>query len=131
MSPNKPTVRTCRVCGCTDDDCSGCIERTGLACHWVAADLCSACLSGFSVLMRVKRGTENIASVRVGNKTYRCSCTSSELQACQGAAAKAAAAVRASSWRVVAYRSISQFAGHASLFLSFAAPERSEEGRAP
>jgi hypothetical protein len=36
-------VRTCRVCGCTDDDCSGCMERTGEPCHWVSDDLCSAC----------------------------------------------------------------------------------------
>jgi hypothetical protein len=36
-------VRRCRVCGCTDDDCSGCIERTGVPCHWVKEDLCSAC----------------------------------------------------------------------------------------
>jgi hypothetical protein len=36
-------VRTCRVCGCTDDDCSDCIRRTGAACHWIEADLCSAC----------------------------------------------------------------------------------------
>lgn len=35
--------RTCRLCGCTDDDCSGCIERTGHPCHWVETDLCSAC----------------------------------------------------------------------------------------
>lgn len=40
------TVRygTCRVCGCTDHDCRGCIERTGEPCHWVEADLCSACV---------------------------------------------------------------------------------------
>ena len=36
-------VTSCRVCGCTDDDCSGCIKRTGRACHWVEADLRSAC----------------------------------------------------------------------------------------
>lgn len=36
-------LRTCRVCGCTDADCRQCIERTGQPCHWVAADLCSAC----------------------------------------------------------------------------------------
>lgn len=35
--------RTCRVCGCTDDNCAGCIERTGTPCYWVAKDLCSAC----------------------------------------------------------------------------------------
>lgn len=34
----------CRECGCTDDDCSGCVERTGQACSWVQADLCSACV---------------------------------------------------------------------------------------
>lgn len=48
MSLRKPTaqlVRSCRVCGCTEDDCSGCIERTGEPCYWVAADLCSACVS--------------------------------------------------------------------------------------
>jgi hypothetical protein len=34
----------CRVCGCTDDDCSECIERTGEPCSWVEPDLCSACV---------------------------------------------------------------------------------------
>lgn len=38
-------LRTCRGCGCTDDDCSQCIERTGEPCSWVAKDLCSACKS--------------------------------------------------------------------------------------
>jgi len=37
-------TRTCRVCGCTDLDCSQCIEKTGFPCHWVEADLCSACV---------------------------------------------------------------------------------------
>jgi hypothetical protein len=35
--------RKCRVCGCTDDDCRQCIEKTGEPCHWVEEDLCSAC----------------------------------------------------------------------------------------
>jgi hypothetical protein len=35
--------RACVVCGCTDDDCSDCIKRTGQPCHWIAQDLCSAC----------------------------------------------------------------------------------------
>ena len=39
-----PLVRRCRVCGCTDDDCSRCIERTGEPCHWIEPDLCSACV---------------------------------------------------------------------------------------
>ncbi len=33
----------CRECGCTDEDCRGCIERTGERCSWVETDLCSAC----------------------------------------------------------------------------------------
>ncbi|MFL5810056.1 MAG: PRTRC system protein E [Flavisolibacter sp.] len=36
--------RKCRVCGCTDEDCHQCIEKTGFACHWVEDDLCSACV---------------------------------------------------------------------------------------
>lgn len=35
--------RTCRECGCTDLDCSQCIEKTGKPCYWVEEDLCSAC----------------------------------------------------------------------------------------
>lgn len=35
--------RACRECGCTEDDCSQCIERTGMACYWVEPNLCSAC----------------------------------------------------------------------------------------
>lgn len=33
----------CRVCGCTQEDCSQCIEKTGQPCTWVEEDLCSAC----------------------------------------------------------------------------------------
>ena len=36
-------IQRCRVCGCTNYDCRGCIERTGERCHWVEKDLCSAC----------------------------------------------------------------------------------------
>ena len=35
--------RVCRVCGCTDLDCSQCIEAQGYPCHWVENDLCSRC----------------------------------------------------------------------------------------
>ncbi len=35
--------QVCRVCGCTESDCSGCIERTGRPCHWIEPDLCSSC----------------------------------------------------------------------------------------
>ncbi|MDR0487002.1 MAG: ParB/RepB/Spo0J family partition protein [Treponema sp.] len=37
------SVRKCWVCGCTDDDCRQCIEKTGNPCHWVEEDLCSCC----------------------------------------------------------------------------------------
>jgi hypothetical protein len=54
-------IRTCRVCGCTDDDCSGCIERTGRPCWWVSEDLCSACAE---LVIRVKHGAAtNVARV--------------------------------------------------------------------
>lgn len=46
--------RECRVCGCTEDDCSQCIQKTGYPCHWVEADLCSACVDeqpGASLLL--------------------------------------------------------------------------------
>ncbi|MGI0106717.1 hypothetical protein [Salinimicrobium sp. WS361] len=35
--------RTCHQCGCTDDNCLQCMEKTGEPCHWVAENLCSAC----------------------------------------------------------------------------------------
>jgi hypothetical protein len=36
-------IRECRICGCTDDNCLGCIAKTGSPCHWIEDDLCSAC----------------------------------------------------------------------------------------
>ena len=33
----------CRKCGCTDDDCGQCIDKTGAPCTWVETNLCSAC----------------------------------------------------------------------------------------
>lgn len=35
--------QVCRICGCTNDDCRQCIEKTGHPCYWVEPDLCSAC----------------------------------------------------------------------------------------
>lgn len=35
--------RECRECGCTEYNCQNCVDRTGEPCHWVEADLCSAC----------------------------------------------------------------------------------------
>jgi hypothetical protein len=36
-------ARRCRVCGCTENNCRQCIEKTGAPCTWVEEDLCSAC----------------------------------------------------------------------------------------
>lgn len=35
----------CRVCGCTEENCTQCVEKTGKPCHWVNTEktLCSAC----------------------------------------------------------------------------------------
>lgn len=51
--PRHQPVLTCRVCGCTAADCSGCVERTGEPCAWtrrgqpgfhgIDDDLCTAC----------------------------------------------------------------------------------------
>lgn len=38
-------MNTCRICGCTDHDCTWCVVLTDEPCHWVEPDLCSACAS--------------------------------------------------------------------------------------
>jgi hypothetical protein len=43
-------IRQCKICGCTDDDCSACIENTGHPCTWVNNYLCSACVPSFGRL---------------------------------------------------------------------------------
>ena len=45
MTPGNaaPHARSCRACGCTDADCTGCVERSEQPCYWVGPDLCSAC----------------------------------------------------------------------------------------
>jgi len=49
--------RKCRVCGCTDDDCRQCVEKTGIPCHWVEDDLCSACKTTVISFTSIKGGT--------------------------------------------------------------------------
>jgi hypothetical protein len=34
----------CRHCGCTAQDCSQCVERTGDSCFWITPQVCSACV---------------------------------------------------------------------------------------
>lgn len=38
----------CWVCGCMEDDCRPCIERTGVPCSWANEEhtICTACVSG-------------------------------------------------------------------------------------
>lgn len=43
VDPELSPAAVCRRCGCTDADCSGCIQRTGQPCFWAEPDLCSAC----------------------------------------------------------------------------------------
>lgn len=33
----------CKRCGCTDDDCTWCYDRTGVPCFWLLPRICSAC----------------------------------------------------------------------------------------
>ena len=47
---------TCRVCGCTDDDCEQCVQKTGAACTWSEPDLCSACATTKSEKKGARRG---------------------------------------------------------------------------
>jgi PRTRC genetic system protein E len=56
-------IRTCRICGCTEDDCKQCIEKTGEACHWIDVDLCSACEEE-----AMKENLENQFSEKFENK---------------------------------------------------------------
>lgn len=36
-------IKMCMKCGCTDDNCIACIQKTGQPCHWISPNLCSAC----------------------------------------------------------------------------------------
>lgn len=49
VSETEPQVRTCRACGCTDDNCQGCVEKTGVPCSWAEPDLCSACVVLYAI----------------------------------------------------------------------------------
>ena len=50
----------CRDCGCTDDDCSWCAEKSGLPCYWVEPSLCSVCARQ-RLANRDKRGISSAA----------------------------------------------------------------------
>jgi chromosome partitioning protein len=49
--------KKCRVCGCTEGGCRQCVEKTGIPCHWVENDLCSACKTTVISFTSIKGGT--------------------------------------------------------------------------
>lgn len=66
---SKTTERKCRVCGCTEDDCSQCIEKTGTVCRWVEDDLCSACVDATGKRY-LYHGEEIFVSPGLGGKEF-------------------------------------------------------------
>jgi activating signal cointegrator 1 len=40
----EPKIQVCVKCGCTENNCRQCIEKSGSPCHWAAPFLCSSCL---------------------------------------------------------------------------------------
>lgn len=56
----------CRICRCTDYDCSQCIAESGEPCYWVEDDLCSACVESDGKVVEyedhinaIENGSEN------------------------------------------------------------------------
>jgi hypothetical protein len=68
QAKKKAGVRKCRVCGCTDDDCRGCIEKTGEPCRWVEEDLCSACVGVEKPAKKPAAGTAKKAAKKPAAK---------------------------------------------------------------
>jgi hypothetical protein len=73
---NQPSDRpgVCQVCGCTDNDCRLCIERTGHPCSWVNDEhtLCSACaarLVTIGITERAVGWSKNVARQPLTHKT--------------------------------------------------------------
>lgn len=57
IDPNKPMIRTCRVCGCDDDHaCKG-------GCYWVEPDLCSQCYEKLNTYSIRRRTVKMIGDV--------------------------------------------------------------------
>jgi hypothetical protein len=72
-------------------------------------------------MIRVKLGSDNVACVRVGRRTFRASATESSRRAALRLTEKVAIAVRAESARYEQYRALSMMAGSAVLRLTFKA----------
>lgn len=47
-------AQTCISCGCSDWNCTQCIDKTGEPCYWAEQDLCSACAEKTSDVKSIK-----------------------------------------------------------------------------
>lgn len=66
LEGGRPVKPRCKLCGCTDENCRVCIERTGEPCRWVSRDLCSACCISLGALeLRAHYRTTGTGDVRV------------------------------------------------------------------
>lgn len=68
-------ARTCRVCGCTEDN--ACVDDGLTPCHWVAEDLCSECVDvpyseGEERLLRLLCCCASDHEVRAGGTHLNC-----------------------------------------------------------
>lgn len=84
-------IRECKFCGCTDDDCAHCVERTGTACFWLTSDTCSACAHVVGVIIVEMKSDTYLAKWRDdrrGKIIARSSCTSGPDHAAAALAAK-------------------------------------------
>lgn len=54
------TPGVCKVCGCTDDDCEGCVIATGGPCSWAdeTDTVCTACLEPGETVLAAGQGTK-------------------------------------------------------------------------
>ena len=78
----------CRVCGCTEADCSGCVARTGSPCHWVEADLCSACVPVSTVSADPEEDARSSELAQPSMGAARLAAREKEQPAYQGASAE-------------------------------------------
>lgn len=65
MSKSKSPSGICQICGCTQEDCTNCIERTGSPCSWTdqTETMCSACQSYINSLDQLGQISEKIGEL--------------------------------------------------------------------
>jgi hypothetical protein len=57
-------MSTCRICACTDTDCSWCIALYGEPCYWSEPNLCSACFIDGELLDYLRAGIRGEHAIR-------------------------------------------------------------------